>query len=66
MLLTTFDLLTNCVYFAPNLCARQHTYHHGYAGFCGGCWPIIERAQQGANRLLSPQSSAWVSWYCHW
>ncbi|CAO1666784.1 hypothetical protein NYA30BAC_03141 [Halomonas sp. NYA30] len=36
MLLTTFDLLTNCVYFAPNLCARQHTYNHGYAGSSDG------------------------------
>jgi hypothetical protein len=36
MLLTTFDLLTNCVYFAPNLCARQYTYNHGYAGSSDG------------------------------
>ena len=36
MLLTTFDLLTNWGHFAPNPCARQHTYNHGYAGSCLG------------------------------
>ncbi len=36
MLLTTFDLLTNWRHFAPNPCARQHTYNRGHAGFCGG------------------------------
>ena len=36
MLLTTFDLLTNWRHFAPNPCARQHTYNHGYADSFGG------------------------------